>query len=127
MPPMSILAATTLSTLIGRLLWNLAASVVMIIAVIRVFAVAAAAWPRKHWSKAAWIAAALWVTWHLGGLVVPVGAIAAIVQARAAVQRAETPPPIPALPLAPSTPWTDPADETGGAESGGNAGTEDRA
>ena len=78
MSPMSLLAATTLTTLLGRLLWNLAAGIVMIIAVIRVFAVPASSWPRKHWSKAAWIAAALWMTWHFGGLVVPVGAIAAI-------------------------------------------------
>ena len=80
MPPTVIVATTTLGDFIGTLLWNAVAGVVMLVAVIRVVTVAAEAWPRQRWSKAGWIVAALWVSWYLGGLLLPVGAIVALVQ-----------------------------------------------
>ena len=108
MPPTVIVAAATVGTLVGTLMWNAVASVVILIAVIRVVTVAAEAWPRHRWSKAGWIVAALWVSLHVGGLVLPVGAIVALVQARTYARQDQIPPPIPDLPLAASTPWNDP-------------------
>ncbi len=83
-----LLAATNYTTTattpdpLGHLAWAVIAGAVIIVAVARAIRLPGAAWKHGDWSKVAWILAALFITWSPGGLIIPIGAIAAMHQTR---------------------------------------------
>jgi hypothetical protein len=105
--PTALLAAAPDANLVGLLMWNAIVGVIVLVAVVRVVAVPTASWPRRRWSKAGWIIAALWISWHVGGLVLPIVAVAGLAHARTLAERDQAPPPMPDLLFPASTPWTE--------------------
>jgi hypothetical protein len=95
----AVLAAGSGATLaatstVGYLGWVMMASLVELVAVIRVIQRPAENWAHRNWSKLAWVLSVLYLAPTLGGYPIPVGAIAAIWRTR----RRPTGPPAPGQP-----------------------------
>jgi hypothetical protein len=68
--------------MLGTLLLDAIAGVVVFVALVRIAITPAELWGHGRWSKMAWAIAAIWFITPVGGVAIPVAAVAAIVHTR---------------------------------------------
>lgn len=99
----SALAAASSSDAAAGVFWGVVAGGVQLVAVIRTVRLPAPVWSYGRWSKLAAVVAALWLTFNVGVLAVPVGAVAVIWHTRTLGRRSAVAPDVPDLPMAEGT------------------------
>jgi hypothetical protein len=79
--PSALLVATTPTHyLVGVLVLDAVAWLVIFVALVRIVVTPASLWAHGRLSKTAWIVGTLWFTWNNHGVIWPIGAIAALWQ-----------------------------------------------
>lgn len=96
----ALMASAGDSTAVTKAFWDLIAGAVQLAAIIRTIRVPASRWTYRRWSKWAAVGLAGWMTFTVGAIALPVGAIAVIWHTRTIARRTDPPPTVPDLPFA---------------------------
>lgn len=103
--------AATVDQLLGLLVLNAIAGIVVFVAVVRIVSTPAGLWAHGRLSKAAWIIATIWFIPTAGGMAFPVAAAIAICHTGRLTKQGSPPRPDP-------LPFADGTEETGVTETG---------